>query len=280
MTLEITELAALRAQIADWRAGGARIALVPTMGALHRGHLALVEAARAQADRVVVSIFVNPTQFGPNEDFTRYPRPLAEDMAQLRAVGADAAWLPDVATIYPQGFSSSIRITGVSDHWEGAHRPGHFDGVATVVAKLFQQVQPDIACFGEKDYQQLQLIERLAKDLDIPVAVHGLPTIREADGLALSSRNRYLSSEERAVAVQLHATLQAARQSLLSGLDAAAVLGEATAHLLKSGFRAVDYFGLCHAHSLTPLTRYEAPARLLAAAWLGTTRLIDNIPME
>lgn len=280
MTLEITALDALRTQVAAWRAAGERVALVPTMGALHAGHLALVSEARRHAQRVVVSIFVNPTQFGPNEDFSRYPRPLADDLAQLRAIGADAAWLPDVATMYPQGFATSICVKHVTERWEGARRPGHFDGVATVVAKLFQQVGPDIAIFGEKDYQQLQLIERLVKDLNIPVQIQGLATVREPDGLALSSRNRYLSDRDRAVAPQLHATLLAARDALRSGIDPVAALGEATAHLVKAGFRDVDYLALVHAHSLEPLACYEAPARLLAATTLGTTRLIDNIPME
>lgn len=280
MTLEITRIDALRTQVAAWRRAGERVALVPTMGALHAGHLALVAAAKAAAERVVVSIFVNPTQFGPNDDFHRYPRPLAQDIAHLRTARADAAWLPDVATMYPSGFATRIHVDGITEPLEGRFRPGHFDGVATVVAKLFQQVAPDVALFGEKDFQQLSLIRRMTQDLDIPVRIQGVPTLREADGLALSSRNQYLSAEERAVAPQLHAAMQVARDAIRSGLSTTAVLREAKAHVVKHGFREVDYLDLRHAETLEPLTEYREPARLLAAAWLGTTRLIDNIPME
>ena len=279
MTRELTSLDHLRSQIAAWRSNGKAIGFVPTMGALHAGHLALVDAARAQSERVVVSIFVNPTQFAPHEDFSRYPRPLAEDMARLRDAGVDAAWLPDTALMYPEGFATQITLDAVTEPLEGAHRPGHFAGVATVVAKLLNQVQPDLAFFGEKDYQQLLAIRQLVRDLDVPVQVVGVPTLREADGLAMSSRNQYLSPQEREVAAELYAALQTARAALREGSDAATVLTNAQDALLSAGFRAIDYLALADADTLTPLERWQPGqnARLLAAAHLGTTRLIDNL---
>jgi pantoate--beta-alanine ligase len=277
MLQQITDLPTLRDTVAAWRRAGDSIALVPTMGALHRGHLALVETAKNHAKRVIVSIFVNPTQFGPNEDFSRYPRPLEKDIAALASVGTDAAWLPDVATMYPEGFNTSIHIGGVTETLEGAFRPGHFDGVATVVAKLFNQAQPDCAFFGEKDYQQLALIKRLVSDLNIPINIIGVPTLRDVDGLALSSRNQYLSAQERPVAAQLHATLQATATAIVSGEPVPGLLQYAKNHLLKHDFRAVDYIALHDAETFVALSEYRKPARLLAAAWLGTTRLIDNV---
>lgn len=279
-TLELHHLAALRAQIATWRKAGERIALVPTMGALHAGHISLVKAAQAQAKRVVVSIFVNPTQFGPNEDFSRYPRTLPEDLALLNEAGADAAWLPDVAIMYPQGFATSIHVSGVSEPMDGAARPGHFDGVATVVSKLLNQVTPDAAFFGEKDYQQLCVIRQLVADLNIPVTIYGVPTLREADGLAMSSRNRYLSDEERPIAAQLYATLNSIAKRITEGGDVSAALDEGIAALKRAGFSAVDYLELRDGQNLTPLTQPQPAARLLVAARLGTTRLIDNIALS
>lgn len=279
MTLEITSLATMRATVHQWRAAGERIALVPTMGALHAGHLALVKHAQTLADRVIVSIFVNPAQFGPNEDFARYPRPLADDLAALRSVGADAAWLPEVATMYPQGFTTTIHVAGVSEGLCGTSRPGHFDGVATVVAKLFLQVQPDIALFGEKDYQQLCVIKRLVNDLNLNIKVVGVPTIREADGLALSSRNRYLSADERAIAPHLQAVLQETAEAIRIGIPVAAALARGIETLRARGFARVDYLELRGEDSLASQESYTPPARLLCAAWLGTTRLIDNLKL-
>lgn len=273
----IRELDPLRLRIAAWRAEGERIALVPTMGALHDGHMALVEAARRRTDRVVVSIFVNPTQFGPNEDFDRYPRQEAADSALLEAHGCDLLWAPSVATMYPDGFATSISVTGVSEGLCGAARPGHFDGVATVVAKLFGQVRPDVALFGEKDYQQLAVIRRMQRDLDIAVEVVGVPTVREADGLARSSRNIYLTAGERTAAVALPQALGAAAAAIAAGEPVAEVLASARARLEQAGFGPIDYVALVDAHSLQPLDRAAGEMRLLAAARLGKTRLIDNI---
>lgn len=273
----IRELDPLRLRIAAWRAEGERIALVPTMGALHDGHMALVEAARRRADRVVVSIFVNPTQFGPNEDFDRYPRQEEADSTLLEAHGCDLLWAPSVKTMYPDGFATSISVTGVSEGLCGAARPGHFDGVATVVAKLFGQVRPDVALFGEKDYQQLAVIRRMQRDLDIAVEVVGVPTVREADGLARSSRNVYLTAGERSAAVALPQALDAAATAIAAGEPVAEVLASARARLEQAGFGPIDYFALVDAHSLRPLDRAAGEMRLLAAARLGKTRLIDNV---
>lgn len=277
MTLSITTHDALRQTIESWRAKGDSVALVPTMGALHGGHLALVKEARRQAKRVVVSIFVNPTQFGPNEDFGRYPRPLENDLALLKKARADAAWLPAVEQMYPEGPKTSVHIEGMADILEGTFRPGHFDGVATVVSTLFSQVTPDIALFGEKDYQQLCLIKRLVSQLAMDITIVGVPTVREADGLALSSRNRYLSEVERKVAPTLYAALKKAATHIEKHEPVAPALKDAETRLLKAGFRTVDYVALAAEDTLDPLSRYEPPARLLAAAWLGTMRLIDNV---
>lgn len=271
MAEHITSLEALRALRHEWQ--GLRVALVPTMGALHRGHMALVDAAKAQADKVVASIFVNPTQFGPTEDFSRYPRTLDDDMALLHAHGADAAWVPGAATMYPAGFHTSIEVAGVSEGLCGAYRPGHFSGVATVVAKLLGQVQPDIALFGEKDYQQLCVIRQMVRDLNIPAAIEGIPTVREADGLAMSSRNRYLSPEERTVAPELYRGLQRlAAQKDMNEYS----FNEQRGQWLRDGFGQIEYLELREADTLEPLHAYKPGARLLVAARLGTTRLIDN----
>jgi pantoate--beta-alanine ligase len=254
--------------------------MVPTMGALHAGHMALVEEARAHADHVVVSIFVNPTQFGPNEDLSAYPRREAADAALLEAAGVAALWAPGVEAMYPEGFASSIHVAGLSDGLDGEWRPGHFDGVATVVAKLFNQVRPDVACFGEKDFQQLAVIRRLVTDLDLGVEIVGVPTLRDTDGLALSSRNAYLGENERAMAVALPEMLVMSGEAILSGGEVARVLGDAERHLLASGFESVDYVALVDSHSLRPLARLDRPARLLVAARIGGTRLIDNIAVN
>lgn len=281
MTLELTSLKELRDCIATWRAAGERVALVPTMGALHRGHLTLVERAKERADRVVVSIFVNPTQFGPSEDFSRYPRPRDHDMTLLREEGADAAWLPGVEEMYPNGFATSVHVKGISEVLEGVHRPGHFDGVATVVSKLLLQVAPDVALFGQKDYQQLCVIKRMVADLDIPVNIEGVPTVREASGLALSSRNQYLSDQEREVAPKLYAVMTGLAQAIAPLKEGAGVLlNLAKTELQEAGFGKIDYLSLCDGESLQELAEYRPGARLLAAAWLGKTRLIDNIAVE
>ena len=279
MTLALTTVKSLRETVRAWRAAGDSVALVPTMGALHIGHLALVAAAKAEAKRVIVSIFVNPTQFGPNEDFNRYPRQQAQDLALLREAGADAAWLPTLEEMYPHGFGTTIHVEGPSHGLDGDFRPGHFDGVATVVSKLLLQVAPDVALFGQKDYQQLAVIKRMVADLNIDTRILGVPTVREADGLALSSRNAYLTAEERAIAPQLHSVLQVAANELNNGNDVAVTLKKAIASLLHIGFRSVDYLEL-RSEALEPMAEFTAPARLLVAAWLGKTRLIDTIAVE
>lgn len=279
MTLELTTVKSLRETVRAWRAAGESVALVPTMGALHVGHLALVSAAKTQAKRVVVSIFVNPTQFGPNEDFNRYPRQLESDLKLLRDAGADAAWLPNVEEMYPQGFSTMVHVEGPSAGLDGDFRPGHFDGVATVVAKLLLQVTPDMALFGQKDYQQLCVIRKMVADMNINTRIIGVPTVREADGLALSSRNAYLSAEERSIAPQLHVVLQVAANELQNGNDVATTLKKAIASLLHIGFRSVDYLEL-RGEELEVMNEFLPPARLLVAAHLVNTRLIDNISVE
>ncbi|GJD67717.1 pantoate--beta-alanine ligase [Methylobacterium gnaphalii] len=270
-------VAALRDQAGAWHGQGERIVLVPTMGALHEGHCALVAHARTLGERVVASIFVNPTQFGPTEDFSRYPRTIEADLAALAQAGADAAYLPSPETMYPPGFSSRIEPGGPSEGLCGEVRPGHFSGVATVVTKLINQSRADIALFGEKDFQQLQVIRRVTRDLDLPVAIAGMPTIREPDGLALSSRNRYLSEAERSIAPRLHAVLAETAQQLADGRAAAPLLADGIAALNAAGFGPVQYLELRDSETLAPVAGVERPARLLTAAYLGTTRLIDNV---
>ncbi|WP_298286418.1 pantoate--beta-alanine ligase [Acidocella sp.] len=249
---------------------------VPTMGALHEGHLTLVRAARAAGLPVAVSIFVNPTQFGPKEDLSRYPRDEAGDLAKLDQAGCALVWLPRVDTMYPPHASTSVHVANVTARWEGATRPGHFDGVATVVAKLFGQIRPQAAFFGEKDWQQVQVVQRMATDLHLPVKIIPVPTVREADGLALSSRNAYLSAAERKTAPALHAALKEAAQAILAGKEVAATLHKTRQQLAEAGLTP-DYVALVHAHTLEPLAGFKAPARLIAAAKLGTVRLLDNL---
>lgn len=271
----VRTIADLRARLARWR--GDRIALVPTMGALHAGHLALLDAARADADRVVATIFVNPKQFGPAEDLDRYPRTEAADAAALEAAGCDLLFAPDAAAMYPPGFATLVRVEGLSVILDGAARPGHFDGVATVVARLLLASGADIAWFGEKDWQQLTIIRRMVADLAIPVEICGHPIVRDADGLALSSRNVFLSADERRRALALPRALVRAQAAILDGAEIEATLAIATASLLAAGFDVPDYVALVGAGDLQPVATLDRPARLLAAARLGTTRLIDNV---
>ena len=267
----------LRRRVAEWRAAGERVGLVPTMGALHAGHMALAAAARKNCRRTVASIFVNPKQFGPREDFSTYPRPEADDLAKLTEAGTDLAFIPTVEEMYPEGFATTISVTGPSEGLCGAHRPGHFDGVATIVAKLLIQASPDAAFFGEKDYQQLMVVRRMVRDLNLPVEIIGVPTVREPDGLALSSRNVYLSPEERGLAPHLYRALREAAAAIAAGTAPGTVLQRAIAELNALGVR-VEYLELRDAASLAPLAGTPtAPARLLAAVHLGRTRLIDNL---
>jgi pantoate--beta-alanine ligase len=249
------------------------------MGALHEGHLTLVREGRAQADKVAATIFVNPLQFGAGEDLGRYPRQEEQDLALLEREGCDLVWLPAAEQLYPAGFATSVSVGRVSERWEGAARPGHFAGVATVVAKLLIAAAPDLALFGEKDFQQLAVIRRIAIDLGLPVEIAGVPTVRDADGLALSSRNAYLSLGERQQALALPRALQDAARRILASEPVAAVLAAAEAAVLAGGFGQVDYLALVDADSLEPLTRPSGNMRLIAAATIGSTRLIDNIPV-
>ena len=276
----IRDVEALRGAVAALRARGGRIGFVPTMGALHAGHLALVAEARARADHVIASIFVNPTQFGANEDLATYPRREAGDAAMLEQGGVAILWAPDVDTMYPDSPKATIKAGPVGDDLEGAARPGHFDGVATVVARLFDQVKPDVAVFGEKDYQQLAVIRHMVEAQALPIEIVGVPTQRDADGLALSSRNAYLSPDERLAARTLPRALGEAAQAIAAGGEVAEALKRARARLAAAGFDPVDYVALRDAATLEPLEALHRPARLLAAARIGRTRLIDNLPVE
>ena len=267
---------ALRREVAAWRKRGDSVALVPTMGALHAGHLALVARARRLAKRTVVSLFVNPTQFGPHEDFAKYPRDEVADRAKLREAGVDLLYAPPVEEIYPEGFSTIVSVSGVADGLDGMHRPGHFAGVATVVTKLLIEAQPDYALFGEKDYQQLQMIKRLAADLDIPTKIVGVPTVRERDGLAMSSRNAYLTADERALAPTLHRVLLETGERIQNGMSIDDAVARGTVDLTMSGFGGVDYLAVVDADTLAPLDRLDRAARILVAVQLGRARLIDN----
>jgi pantoate--beta-alanine ligase len=276
----VHSIAGLRSRVGDWRQQGLSVGLVPTMGALHEGHLTLVRHALARCDRVVATIFVNPTQFGPNEDFSRYPRDEAADATKLTAAGCSLLFVPTVDEMYRPGFSTSISVGPITEGLCGRFRPGHFTGVATVVAKLLNQARPDIAFFGEKDYQQLQVIRRMAGDLDIPVRIEGVPTVREADGLAMSSRNLYLSDAERVVAAGLYRVLTGIAARIGSGAETIeTALAQGKSALLEAGFSRIDYLEICDAETLEPLASPDRPGRIVAAAWLGRTRLIDNIPL-
>lgn len=272
----VETVAWLRNEVASFRSEGAKVALVPTMGALHDGHIALVNQAKTLAERVIVSIFVNPTQFAPNEDFSRYPRTLEADMARLTHAGADLVYLPDAAEMYPEGFSTHISLSGPALGLETDFRPHFFSGVAVVVAKLFLQSGADYALFGEKDYQQLKVVTRLARDLNIPIEIVAGATVREPDGLALSSRNRYLSPEERATAPIIPRSLATAAEQIRAGAAPNEAARRAAESIAAAGLR-VDYVEARHAETLAAVSQAQDPIRLLAAAWLGTTRLIDNI---
>ncbi|HJU31790.1 MAG TPA: pantoate--beta-alanine ligase [Hyphomicrobiaceae bacterium] len=274
-------LEALRAQVAAWRTAGETIALVPTMGALHEGHLALVRLARQSCRHVVVSIFVNPTQFAPHEDFSRYPRDEAGDLAKLAGVGCDAVWSPDRALMYPDTFATRVVPSGAADGLESDTRPHFFGGVATVCCKLFMQVQPDAAVFGEKDYQQLCVIRQMVRDLDLPLRIVAAPTVRAPDGLALSSRNAYLTPQQRATAPLLHRALTEVADAVRGGGSHGEATSAARLALRRAGFDPIDYVEVRDAGTLAPPAAGAGrPLRVLAAAWLGKTRLIDNIGVD
>lgn len=272
-------VAELRAATARWRAAGESIGVVPTMGALHAGHISLAQAARAGCDRVIVTIFVNPRQFNDPKDLEKYPRTEVEDAALLAPEGVDVVFAPGPAEVYPEGFATTVSVGRLTEGLCGAGRPGHFDGVATVVTKLFLQTGADRAYFGEKDWQQLQVVTRLAADLDIPITVVPCPTVREEDGLALSSRNRLLSPEARAIATALPRAMATAAETMRAGTPVTEALETARAAIAAGGFDRVEYLELRAAKGLAPLTTLSAPARLLAAAHVGGVRLIDNIPV-
>ncbi|MBU2959741.1 pantoate--beta-alanine ligase [Citreicella sp. C3M06] len=277
MTEIIRDKAALRARVTAWKRAGEVIGVVPTMGALHEGHLSLAQAARAGADRVIVTIFVNPRQFNNPSDLENYPRTEHQDAEKLAPFGVDVIYVPGPSEIYPDGFATSVHVEGLTEILCGAFRPGHFDGVTTVVPKLFLQTGADKAWFGEKDYQQLQVVRRMAADLDIPVEVIGCPTVREPDGLALSSRNLLLPADARAKAPALGHVMQGMAEALAQGGTMAELVAPAEAALAGAGFDKVEYLELRAADGLALLDRLDRPARLLAAAWIGGVRLIDNI---
>jgi pantoate--beta-alanine ligase len=279
--MEIVKTAkTLRDITRTWRLAGEKIAFVPTMGNLHDGHLSLVETARQHADRVVVSIFVNPTQFGEGEDYASYPRSENEDIEKLTESAVDLVFMPSVKEIYPAAALVSLNVSGISERWCGASRPGHFNGVATIVCKLFNLVQPDIAVFGEKDFQQLAIIRQMVTDLNFPVEIIGAPIIREPDGLALSSRNGYLTSEQRRIAPELYRSLTQIADEIMGGnTDFESLCLKHCQHLDGVGFK-VDYLVVCQAQTLEPATQEDRELIILVAAWLGRPRLIDNLPLK
>jgi pantoate--beta-alanine ligase len=274
----VRTVADLRAAVRGWRRAGETVGLIPTMGALHDGHLALVRLGLEKCDRAVISIFVNPEQFAPHEDFARYPRDEEGDLAKLTALGCDLAWAPAAGEMYPEGFATRVEPKGAAEGLESDYRPHFFGGVATVCCKLFLQVLPDMAVFGEKDYQQLCVVRQMVRDLDLPLEIVGAPTVREPDGLALSSRNKYLSAEERVIAPAIYNAICKVAANLGAGLAVADACTVAKAELTYVGFRA-DYVEVRDAETLRPVEdRARRPLRVLAAAWLGNTRLIDNVP--
>jgi pantoate--beta-alanine ligase len=277
MITVVRTIADLRAAVAKWRKSGDSIGLVPTMGALHDGHMSLVTRSRAENKRTIATLFVNPTQFGPKEDLAAYPRDETADLAMLQNAKVDALYAPSIGEMYPKGFATTVTVAGLTDSLDGPHRPGHFAGVATVVSKLLLQTTPDRAYFGEKDFQQLQVIRRLSADLDIPVQIVGVPTVRDADGLALSSRNRYLGKDERAHAAALPRMLSDIANRLRKEPGAVArEIAWGHRQLEDAGFQKIDYVDVCDEATLQPVTRITSPSRVFAAAWLGKTRLIDN----
>ena len=277
MTEIIRDLEALRSRVRTWKRAGETVAVVPTMGALHLGHLSLVEAAKTGADRVIVTIFVNPKQFNNPDDLAKYPRTEEADANLLAPLGVDVIFAPAAAAVYPDGFATTVSVAGVSQGLCGADRPGHFDGVATIVCKLFMMTGAELAYFGEKDFQQLMVVRRMVQDLAIAVDVIGCATVRGPDGLALSSRNKHLGADDLKIAPQLYARMCKASAHLRQGGDVAEVLASVRAGLLQDGFSAVDYLELRRASDLQPMHVCDGPARLLAAVWLGGVRLIDNI---
>ncbi|WP_207539417.1 pantoate--beta-alanine ligase [Sabulicella rubraurantiaca] len=273
------DAASLREAVGGWKAAGQRVALVPTMGYLHEGHLALVHRARELAPRVIATIFVNPTQFAPHEDLGRYPRDEAGDMAKLEAAGCDLLFAPPVEVVYPPGFSTAITMRGPAEDLEGVFRPQMFGGVALVCTRLFGLTGADVAVFGEKDWQQVMVVRQAVSDLALPIAIETVPTVRAEDGLALSSRNAYLGPEERRVARALHAALARAAERLRAGANSAEATAQAERELLEAGFRQVDYVALRREADFAPMEHGGEKGRLLAAAWLGQVRLIDNLPV-
>lgn len=270
-----------QAWVGEQRRLGRRVGLIPTMGALHRGHLSLVEAARAQCDCVALTIFVNPTQFGPQEDLSAYPRPLEKDLEQCAAAGVDLVFTPDVESMYPHDAATTVHVARLTEGLCGPHRPGHFDGVATVVAKLFHILPADAAYFGEKDYQQLQVIRRMARDLNIDIEIVGCPTVRDTDGLALSSRNAYLSAQQRIQALSLSQALFAAAKRVRNGAQAAAaIVQEMRNAILAAGPATIDYIAIVDPESLEPMATVDRPARICLAVRIGSCRLIDNLAVD
>lgn len=278
MTIPVLrDVASLRKLVAGWKQAGDAVGVVPTMGALHEGHLSLVRAARAECARVIVTIFVNPKQFNNPEDLAKYPRNEADDLALLAPLGVDAVLAPPPEEVYPTGFATTVSVAGLSAPMEGEHRPGHFDGMATVVTKLFGMTEANRAYFGQKDWQQLQIVQRFVADLNLPITVVGCETIREADGLAMSSRNRRLDAASRAIAPALHRIMQEAAAEIRAGAPVPATMKEARARVLAAGFESIEYIELRAARTLDRVQSLDGPTRMLAAAHLGGVRLIDNI---